>query len=69
MQAQNRKIQDWYWKIKKTEIKLPRFQRFEAWDRHRVRVGLEHWTFRQESDWMSRALKNAIIIMFIRTHY
>lgn len=36
MQAQNRKIQDWYWKIKKTEIKLPRFQRFEAWDRHRV---------------------------------
>lgn len=36
MQAQNRNIQEWYGKIKRSEIKLPRFQRFEAWDRHRV---------------------------------
>ena len=36
MEARNRKLVDWYGKIKRGEIKLPRFQRFEAWDRHRV---------------------------------
>ncbi len=36
MEARNRKISDWYLKIKNGEIKLPRFQRFEAWDRHRI---------------------------------
>ena len=29
-------MEDWYGKIKRGEIKLPRFQRFEAWDRHRI---------------------------------
>ncbi len=36
MEARNRKIEDWYGKIKRGEIKLPRFQRFEAWDKHRI---------------------------------
>jgi hypothetical protein len=36
MEASNRKIEDWYNSIKRGEIKLPRFQRFEAWDRHRI---------------------------------
>jgi hypothetical protein len=36
MEAHNRKLGDWYGKIKLGEIKLPRFQRFEAWDRHRI---------------------------------
>lgn len=36
MQAQNRNIQEWYGKIKRSEIRLPRFQRFEAWDQHRI---------------------------------
>ena len=36
MEARNRKIEEWYVKIKLGEIKLPRFQRFEAWDRHRI---------------------------------
>jgi len=36
MEARNRKLRDWYGKIKLGEIKLPRFQRFEAWDRHRI---------------------------------
>lgn len=36
MQASNRKLVDWYGKIKLGEIKLPRFQRFEAWDRQRI---------------------------------
>ena len=36
MEARNRKMEDWYGKIKRGEIKLPRFQRFEAWDRHRI---------------------------------
>ena len=36
MEARNRKIEEWYGKIKHGEIKLPRFQRFEAWDRHRI---------------------------------
>jgi hypothetical protein len=33
MEARNRKLTDWYGKIQRAEIKLPRFQRFEAWDR------------------------------------
>ncbi len=36
MQARNRPLDEWYGKIKRGEIKLPRFQRFEAWDRHRI---------------------------------
>ena len=36
MEARNRKLEGWYGKIKRGEIKLPRFQRFEAWDRHRI---------------------------------
>jgi len=36
MEARNRKINDWYGNIKRGEIKLPRFQRFEAWDRQRI---------------------------------
>ncbi len=34
--AQNRQLADWYNNIKTGKIKLPRFQRMEAWDRHRV---------------------------------
>lgn len=36
MEARNRKLGEWYGKVKRGEIKLPRFQRFEAWDRHRI---------------------------------
>src|SRR5688500_699324 len=36
MEARNRKLSDWYGKIQRSEIKLPRFQRFEAWDRARI---------------------------------
>ncbi len=36
MQARNRNLQEWYGMIQRGEIKLPRFQRFEAWDRHRI---------------------------------
>ena len=36
MEARNRKLDDWYGKIKRGEIRLPRFQRFEAWDHHRI---------------------------------
>ena len=36
MEARNRRLVEWYGKIKRAEIKLPRFQRFEAWDRHRI---------------------------------
>lgn len=36
MEARNRKLEDWYGKIRRGEIKLPRFQRFEAWDRQRI---------------------------------
>ena len=36
MQAHNRKLGEWYGMIKRGKIKLPRFQRFEAWDRHRI---------------------------------
>lgn len=36
MEARNRRINDWYGQIKRGEIKLPRFQRFEAWDRQRI---------------------------------
>ncbi|MFO7904264.1 MAG: DUF262 domain-containing protein [Pirellulaceae bacterium] len=41
MEARNRKLQDWYGKIKSGEIKLPRFQRFESWDRNRIASLLE----------------------------
>jgi len=36
MEARNRKIEDWYGKIVRGEIKLPRFQRYEAWDWRRI---------------------------------
>ena len=36
MQARNRTLSEWYGMIKSSQIKLPRFQRFEAWDRHRI---------------------------------
>ena len=36
MEARNRNLKDWYGKIQRGEIKLPRFQRFEAWDRYRI---------------------------------
>ncbi|NLJ24707.1 MAG: DUF262 domain-containing protein [Firmicutes bacterium] len=37
MQASNRSIQDWYGKIQRGEIRLPRFQRLEAWDSGRIK--------------------------------
>jgi len=36
MQARNRLLEEWYGKIKRGEIKLPRFQRAEAWDTQRI---------------------------------
>lgn len=36
MEARNRKLEEWYGRIKHSNIKLPRFQRFEAWDRQRI---------------------------------
>lgn len=36
VQARDRKIETWYNKIRHGEIKLPRFQRHEAWDRNRI---------------------------------
>ena len=36
IQARDRKIEIWYNKIRYGEIKLPRFQRHEAWDRGRI---------------------------------
>jgi uncharacterized protein with ParB-like and HNH nuclease domain len=41
MEARNRKLEEWYGKVKRGEIKLPRFQRFEAWDRQRISSLLE----------------------------
>jgi hypothetical protein len=34
--AQDRTLGDWFHYIQQGMIKLPRFQRFEAWDRHRI---------------------------------
>jgi hypothetical protein len=34
--AQDREIAVWYSKVQQGDIKLPRFQRFEAWDRNRI---------------------------------
>jgi len=36
MEARNRKVDEWYGKIQRGEIKLPRFQRFEAWDWRKI---------------------------------
>lgn len=36
VQARDRKIEFWYNKIRQGEIKLPRFQRHEAWDKGRI---------------------------------
>jgi hypothetical protein len=34
--AKDRSLEEWFSELKKGAIKLPRFQRYEAWDRHRV---------------------------------
>lgn len=36
VEARDRKIENWYTKIRFGEIKLPRFQRHEAWDKGRI---------------------------------
>jgi hypothetical protein len=36
LEARNRNLKDWYGKVQRGEIKLPRFQRHEAWDRQRI---------------------------------
>ncbi|MFC2119044.1 DUF262 domain-containing protein [Bacteroidota bacterium] len=36
IKAQDRELELWYRRIKDGEIKLPRFQRHESWDRHRI---------------------------------
>ena len=36
MEARNRKLSDWYGKVQRAEIKLPRFQLMEARDRVRI---------------------------------
>ncbi|MBK6903891.1 MAG: DUF262 domain-containing protein [Saprospirales bacterium] len=36
IKAHDRELEIWYHRVKNGEIKLPRFQRFEAWDRHRI---------------------------------
>lgn len=34
--AKDRSLNEWFTEIKKGAIKLPRFQRYEAWDKHRI---------------------------------
>lgn len=34
--AKDRSLEEWFSELKKGAIKLPRFQRYEAWDRHRI---------------------------------
>jgi len=34
--AKDRSLSEWFSEIEKGAIKLPRFQRYEAWDRHRI---------------------------------
>jgi hypothetical protein len=41
MEARNRRLDEWHSKILRGEIKLPRFQRFEAWDNKRIASLLE----------------------------
>lgn len=41
MQARNRLLCEWYGIVQRGEIKLPRFQRFEAWDPKRIRSLLD----------------------------
>jgi len=36
IKATDRELEEWFRKIKTGEIKLPRFQRYEAWDRKRI---------------------------------
>lgn len=36
MEARNRNLKEWYGKLQRGEIRLPRFQRHEAWDRQRI---------------------------------
>lgn len=41
MEARNRKLTDWFDYLQRGEIKLPRFQRYEAWDTKRIRSLLD----------------------------
>lgn len=41
VQARDRKLETWYKRVKDGEIKLPRFQRFEAWDKNRIKSLLD----------------------------
>lgn len=41
MEAQNRELKEWYGKLIRGKLKLPRFQRHEAWDRDRIASLLE----------------------------
>lgn len=41
MEARDRELNDWCGRIERGEMKLPRFQRFEAWDRQRISSLLE----------------------------
>jgi len=36
VEARDRKLEIWFKRVKDGEIKLPRFQRFEAWDKNRI---------------------------------
>ena len=60
MKDRNHRPKDWYNKIKLGEIKLPLFQRFEAWVRqricslietviHNLTLGTEQWYWKLES--------------------
>ena len=39
--AQDRTLRIWFQKIQNGDIKLPRFQRFQAWDKRRITSLLE----------------------------
>jgi hypothetical protein len=41
VQARDRKLETWYKRVKDGEIKLPRFQRLEAWDKNRIKSLLD----------------------------
>ena len=41
MQAENRKLEDWFNAIQTGSVALPRFQRFEAWSHQQVSALLD----------------------------
>ena len=43
--AQDRTLTVWFQKLQNGEIKLPRFQRFQAWDKKRIASLLETITY------------------------